>query len=189
MVLLVLGCFMETLAIMIILVPILIPVLNQFQIDLTHFGIILLVNLTIGQLTPPVGVLLFVASSGRQGPARTAGAGGGAVRRGADRGVDGDHQHSRPLAVAAERDQVIPPRRLRRLALGRRPLAFGRHDQSAGTVVSGLTPRGRRQRPGEPDPRRLLGERRLFHAAASGGNWGEWHFLSCGARGAGRHAQ
>ena len=62
-VLLVLGCFMETLAIMIILVPILIPVLNQFQIDLTHFGIILLVNLTVGQLTPPVGVLLFVASS------------------------------------------------------------------------------------------------------------------------------
>jgi len=61
--LLVLGCFMETLAIMIILVPILIPVLNQFNIDLTHFGIILLVNLTIGQLTPPVGVLLFVASS------------------------------------------------------------------------------------------------------------------------------
>jgi tripartite ATP-independent transporter DctM subunit len=61
--LLILGCFMETLAIMIILVPILIPVLNQFQIDLTHFGIILLVNLTIGQLTPPVGVLLFVASS------------------------------------------------------------------------------------------------------------------------------
>lgn len=62
-VLLILGCFMETIAIMIILVPILIPVLNLFHIDLTHFGIILLVNLTIGQLTPPVGVLLFVASS------------------------------------------------------------------------------------------------------------------------------
>ena len=62
-VLLVLGCFMETIAIMIILVPILIPVLNLFHIDLVHFGIILLVNLTIGQLTPPVGVLLFVASS------------------------------------------------------------------------------------------------------------------------------
>jgi len=61
--LLILGCFMETIAIMIILVPILIPVLNLFQIDLTHFGIILLINLTIGQLTPPVGVLLFVASS------------------------------------------------------------------------------------------------------------------------------
>lgn len=62
-VLLILGSFMETIAIMIILVPILIPVLNQYQIDLTHFGIVLLVNLTIGQLTPPVGVLLFVASS------------------------------------------------------------------------------------------------------------------------------
>lgn len=62
-VLLILGCFMETIAIMIILVPILIPVLNLYQIDLTHFGIILLINLTIGQLTPPIGVLLFVASS------------------------------------------------------------------------------------------------------------------------------
>jgi len=62
-VLLILGCFMETIAIMIILVPILIPVLEIYQINLTHFGIILLVNLTIGQLTPPVGVLLFVAGS------------------------------------------------------------------------------------------------------------------------------
>ena len=62
-VLLVIGCFMETIAVMIILVPILIPVLNLYQIDLTHFGIILLVNLTVGQLTPPVGVLLFVSSA------------------------------------------------------------------------------------------------------------------------------
>jgi tripartite ATP-independent transporter DctM subunit len=62
-VLLVLGCFMETIAIMIILVPILLPVLQSYGIDLTHFGIVLLVNLTIGQITPPVGVLLFVSSS------------------------------------------------------------------------------------------------------------------------------
>jgi TRAP-type C4-dicarboxylate transport system permease large subunit len=54
---------METIAIMIILVPIAIPVLNLYHIDLTHFGIVLLINLTIGQLTPPVGVLLFVSSS------------------------------------------------------------------------------------------------------------------------------
>jgi C4-dicarboxylate transporter DctM subunit len=38
-------------------------VLNLFHIDLVHFGIVLLVNLTLGQVTPPVGVLLFVASS------------------------------------------------------------------------------------------------------------------------------
>jgi tripartite ATP-independent transporter DctM subunit len=61
--LLVAGMFMETLAIMIILVPILIPLLNAVGIDLLHFGIVLLVNLVIGQVTPPVGVLMFVASS------------------------------------------------------------------------------------------------------------------------------
>ena len=58
--LLVAGMFMETIAIMIILVPILIPLLVSLQIDLVHFGIVLLVNLVLGQLTPPVGVLLFV---------------------------------------------------------------------------------------------------------------------------------
>lgn len=59
--LLIAGMFMETIAIMIILVPILVPLLTSLHIDLVHFGIILLVNLVIGQLTPPVGVLLFVA--------------------------------------------------------------------------------------------------------------------------------
>jgi C4-dicarboxylate transporter DctM subunit len=59
--LLIAGMFMETIAIMIILVPILIPLLQSLQIDLVHFGIVLLVNLVLGQLTPPVGVLLFVS--------------------------------------------------------------------------------------------------------------------------------
>ncbi|HWL71285.1 MAG TPA: TRAP transporter large permease [Geminicoccus sp.] len=59
--LLVVGMFVETIAVMIILVPILIPLLTALQIDLVHFGIVLLVNLVIGQLTPPVGVLLFVS--------------------------------------------------------------------------------------------------------------------------------
>lgn len=59
--LLIAGMFMETIAIMIILVPILIPLLAALHIDLVHFGIVLLVNLVLGQLTPPVGVLLFVS--------------------------------------------------------------------------------------------------------------------------------
>ncbi|MFS8084611.1 MAG: TRAP transporter large permease, partial [Acidobacteriota bacterium] len=59
--LLIAGMFMETIAIMVILVPILIPLLAAMHIDLVHFGVVLLVNLVIGQLTPPVGVLLFVA--------------------------------------------------------------------------------------------------------------------------------
>ncbi|WP_159715619.1 TRAP transporter large permease [Geminicoccus flavidas] len=59
--LLVVGMFVETIAVMIILVPILIPLLITLQIDLVHFGIVLLVNLVVGQLTPPVGVLMFVS--------------------------------------------------------------------------------------------------------------------------------
>jgi C4-dicarboxylate transporter, DctM subunit len=58
---LVAGMFIETIAIMVILVPILIPLLSTLGVDLVHFGIILLVNLVLGQLTPPVGVLLFVS--------------------------------------------------------------------------------------------------------------------------------
>ncbi|MDX6748679.1 TRAP transporter large permease [Geminicoccaceae bacterium 1502E] len=61
--LLVLGMFMETLAIIIILVPILMPLLQAAGVDLVHFGIIMIFNLLIGQLTPPVGVLMFVACS------------------------------------------------------------------------------------------------------------------------------
>ncbi|MBK8738958.1 MAG: TRAP transporter large permease [Betaproteobacteria bacterium] len=59
--LLIAGMFMETIAIMVILVPILIPLLAAMHVDLVHFGVVLLVNLVIGQLTPPVGVLLFVS--------------------------------------------------------------------------------------------------------------------------------
>lgn len=61
--LLVVGMFMETLAIIIILVPILLPLLRTYGIDLTHFGIVMIFNLVIGQLTPPVGVLMFVTCS------------------------------------------------------------------------------------------------------------------------------
>ena len=62
-VLLVLGCFMETIAIMIILVPILIPVLNLFHVDLVHFGIVCNVNIMIGGLTPPFGSMMFTCVS------------------------------------------------------------------------------------------------------------------------------
>ncbi|WP_319529651.1 TRAP transporter large permease [uncultured Cohaesibacter sp.] len=59
--LLIVGMFMDTIAVIIILVPILLPLLQAMQIDLTQFGVVLLINLVLGQLTPPVGVLLFVA--------------------------------------------------------------------------------------------------------------------------------
>lgn len=59
--LLAIGMFMETIAIIIVLVPILIPLLNSLDINLVHFGIIMLFNLLIGQITPPLGVLMFVS--------------------------------------------------------------------------------------------------------------------------------
>ncbi len=55
------GMFMETLASIIILAPILAPVAAQFGIDPIHFGLIMVVNLAIGMVTPPVAVNLFVA--------------------------------------------------------------------------------------------------------------------------------
>ncbi|WP_102784881.1 TRAP transporter large permease [Thalassospira sp. GB04J01] len=61
--LLVVGCFMETIAAMIILVPVLLPVAVQFGFDPIHFGVIMVLTLMISLLTPPVGVVLYVLSS------------------------------------------------------------------------------------------------------------------------------
>lgn len=60
--LLIVGCFMDTTAAIIILTPILLPIAVNIGYDPVHFGIIMIVNLAIGFITPPVGVNLFVAS-------------------------------------------------------------------------------------------------------------------------------
>jgi len=60
--LLVVGCFLDTIAAITILVPILMPILARFDVDPVHFGLILTLNLMIGLLTPPVGVVMFVLS-------------------------------------------------------------------------------------------------------------------------------
>lgn len=60
--LLVLGCFLEALAAMLILIPILVPAAQAFGIDPVQFGLVMIVNLIIGTITPPVGVVLFVTS-------------------------------------------------------------------------------------------------------------------------------
>jgi len=61
--LLILGTFMETAAAIIILTPILVPIAVAMDINLVHFGIIMIVNLAIGLITPPVGINLFVAAN------------------------------------------------------------------------------------------------------------------------------
>lgn len=56
------GCFMETIASITILVPVLLPVVTKIGIDPTHFGVFMILNLMIGLLTPPVGMVLYVLS-------------------------------------------------------------------------------------------------------------------------------
>jgi C4-dicarboxylate transporter DctM subunit len=51
---------METVAAIIILVPVFLPVITQIGVDPLHFGLIIVVNLAIGMVTPPLGVCLFV---------------------------------------------------------------------------------------------------------------------------------
>ncbi|TKW65861.1 MAG: TRAP transporter large permease [Paracoccus denitrificans] len=60
--LLIVGMFLETLAAIVILAPILAPVAASYGISPIHFGIVMIVNLAIGMLTPPIGVNLFIAS-------------------------------------------------------------------------------------------------------------------------------
>ena len=52
------GCFMEGIAAMLILIPILVPVAMKLGIDPVHFGLVFVLNLMIGTVTPPVGVVL-----------------------------------------------------------------------------------------------------------------------------------
>ena len=61
--LLMVGCVIDGISAVIILVPVLLPIAEQLGMDLTHFGIIVVVNLVIGFITPPLGVNLYVAVS------------------------------------------------------------------------------------------------------------------------------
>jgi C4-dicarboxylate transporter, DctM subunit len=61
--LLIVGCFMEAIAAMIILIPVLIPIVEAVHIDLVHFGLVMVFNLMLGLLTPPVGILLYICGN------------------------------------------------------------------------------------------------------------------------------
>ena len=64
--LLLIGTLMDMAPLILILTPVLLPVTNALGIDSVHFGMIMLVNLGIGRITPPVGSVLFVASAVRK---------------------------------------------------------------------------------------------------------------------------
>jgi len=56
------GCFIETVAAAIILIPILFPIAAQMGYDPVHFGVVAVITLVFAGVTPPVGVLLFITS-------------------------------------------------------------------------------------------------------------------------------
>jgi tripartite ATP-independent transporter DctM subunit len=57
---LILGCFLDTLLMLLVIVPIILPSLAVFGIDPVHFGVVIVVNMMIGLVTPPYGELLFL---------------------------------------------------------------------------------------------------------------------------------
>jgi C4-dicarboxylate transporter, DctM subunit len=61
--LLIVGMFIDTISALVVLTPILLPIVTAVGVDPVHFGVILVANLAIGFITPPLGVNLFVASS------------------------------------------------------------------------------------------------------------------------------
>src|SRR5204863_172247 len=62
-ILLVLGCLLEGSTILLVVVPIFLPTAKALGIDLVHFGVVVVVNIMIGLLTPPYGLLLFVLAN------------------------------------------------------------------------------------------------------------------------------
>jgi len=57
-------------AIMLVFVPMVLPIVNQLGIDLVHFGVVIVLNMMLGLLTPPYGVLLFIVSGISKTPLR-----------------------------------------------------------------------------------------------------------------------
>lgn len=62
-ILLALGCLLEGTTIILVILPIFIPTAQALGIDLVHFGVVVVVNIMIGLITPPYGLLLFIASN------------------------------------------------------------------------------------------------------------------------------
>lgn len=70
--LLIFGCFMEILAIMVMTIPVFLPLMDILGIDRVHFGIVMVLNLMIGLLSPPFGLSLYIAQDIAKIPYSTA---------------------------------------------------------------------------------------------------------------------
>lgn len=70
-VLLLLGCVLEGTAVLLIIVPVFIPTAQALGIDLVHFGVVVVVNIMLGLVTPPYGLLLFIMTNISGAPMRS----------------------------------------------------------------------------------------------------------------------
>jgi TRAP-type C4-dicarboxylate transport system permease large subunit len=69
-ILLLLGCVLEGTAVLLIIVPVFIPTAQALGIDLVHFGVVVVVNIMLGLVTPPYGLLLFIMTNISGSPMR-----------------------------------------------------------------------------------------------------------------------
>jgi len=70
LILLVLGCVLDASTILLVIIPIFIPACRVLELDLVHFGVVVVVNTMIGLITPPYGILLFVINATTGAPLR-----------------------------------------------------------------------------------------------------------------------
>jgi tripartite ATP-independent transporter DctM subunit len=62
LILLVLGCLLEGSTILLVVVPVLVPTAQALGVDMVHFGVVVVVNIMLGLITPPYGLLLFIVA-------------------------------------------------------------------------------------------------------------------------------
>jgi tripartite ATP-independent transporter DctM subunit len=62
LILLVLGCLLEGSTILLVVVPVLVPTAQALGVDMVHFGVVVVVNIMLGLVTPPYGLLLFIVA-------------------------------------------------------------------------------------------------------------------------------
>ena len=67
-VLIIMGCFLEVASILLITLPIIVPLLSVMKINAIHFGIVMVVNMEMALITPPVGLVLFAISGATKSP-------------------------------------------------------------------------------------------------------------------------
>ena len=95
------GCFIDTIAAITILVPILLPIVLKLGIDPVHFGLIITLNLMIGLLHPPLGHGVVRSGTGGATIGRADHDGDPALAGAAASGADRDHLHPGPDSLAA----------------------------------------------------------------------------------------